>query len=144
MTDSNTLYDEVLQEAVGPANQLQLDASGSQAFQQIFAATLGAYLTAYPDTDVFDHPAVMKFIRGQIRRIVTSARIEAGTGPITGEMLHRHAERVMKRTRDIFDMALDRAEVDLMIGPKRLAVSFCLAYIRHQAVVNPIVPPQSV
>jgi hypothetical protein len=136
MIEPDDLYDRVMNEAL-VVNQLQLDASGTQAFQAIFDATLGAYAAAFPATDVFDDPDVRRFINGQIRRIVVAAKAEAAGGPITGEMLHRHAKRVMSRTRRIFDDALDVAEGELRIGPKRVGVSFCLTYVSVGAAQPP-------
>ena len=132
MIDPIQLYDQVRTEAI-TNNGLVLDASGEVAMKQIFDATLGEY----PDYAVFDDAQVRKFINGQIRRIVVSARREAGSGPIGGELLMRHSHRVMFRTRQAIDELMDLSDVELSIGPKRMAVSFCMKFLhRHDLHVN--------
>ena len=138
MINAIELYDQVRTEAI-TNNGLVLDATGEQAMKDIFDATLGVY----SDYSVFDNADVRTFINGQIRRIVTAARRDAGSGPITPELLHRSARHVMLRTRLVLNEAMERAGVELTIGPKSMAASFCLAYVLNApgTTVNPSQSP---
>jgi hypothetical protein len=130
MISQNALLEHVRQQAV-TNNGLVFAPGGDAALDAIFAETLGPY----PDYGVFDDPKVMKFIDGQIRRIVMSVRREAGDTPVTGELFTQHAQRVMLSTRQVLDQAMDVAEVELSIGPKRLMASFCRRYLRESGIL---------